>query len=160
MLGDSLYLENIQEYVHDEEKIVSELFFFVCKFAPYDVYPCPHVYESLHSVSVARGGHSHMCHISGCDRGHRRLLGVVTGSPKDFGVVTGSPKTFGLGPKVTEGFLVWSRGYEGFSALSHAVTEQCCAVLCKAESHIRVHRMVPQVPSSSAVHALSESILY
>ena len=26
MLGDSLYLENIQEYVHDEEKIVSELF--------------------------------------------------------------------------------------------------------------------------------------
>lgn len=27
MLGDSLYLENIQEYVHDEEKIVRELFF-------------------------------------------------------------------------------------------------------------------------------------
>ena len=73
-------------------------------------------------------------------------------------MVTGSPKTFGLGPKVTEGFSVRSRGYEDFPALSHGVTEQCCAEQSQRTSH--VHPMVPQVPSSSAAHALSEPILY
>ena len=81
-------------------------------------------------------------------RGHRRLLGVVTGSPKDFW----------CGHRVTEGFLVRSQGRENFSPLSHGVTEQCCAEQSRRTSH--VHPMVPQVPSSSAAHALSESILY
>ena len=71
-----------------------------------------------------------MRHINGCDRGHRwsrghqRLLGVVTGSPKDFWCGHGVTEDFWVG---SQGFLVRSRGYEDFSALSHGVTEQCCA---------------------------------
>ena len=53
-----------------------------------------------------------------------------------------------------------SRGHSVVTGLRRFFsTVACChgAVLCRAESH--VHRMVPQVPSSSAAHALSESIL-
>ena len=85
-----------------------------------------------------------MRHINGCDRGHS--------------VVTGSPKTFGCGHRVTEDFWVLSQGHDKFSALTHGVTEQCCAEQSQRTSH--VHPMVPQVPNSSAAHALSESILY
>ena len=93
------------------------------------VYPCPHVYESLHSISVARGGHSHMCHISGCNRGHRRLLGVVTGSPKDFW----------RGHRVTEDFWVGSQGHQrvfgvvtGLRRFFSTVACSHGAVLCSA----------------------------
>ena len=105
-----------------------------------------------------------MRHINGCDRGHSvitespKTLGVVTGSPKGLWCGYGSPKTFELGHRVTEGFLVWSRGHKNFSALLHGVTEQCCAEQSQRTSH--VYPMVLQVPSSSAAHALSESILY
>ena len=86
---------------------------------------------------MTRGSHSHMCymcHINGCDPGSQ------------------------CGHGVTEDFWVWSQGHENFSALSHGVTEQCCAEQSQRTLHI--HPMVPQVPSSSAAHALLESILY
>ena len=112
-------------------------------------------------------------------QGHQSIFGVVTGSPKYFWcghrvtkvflvwsqghqsifrVVTGSAKYFSCGHRVTKIFWVWSQLHENFSALLHGVTEQCCAEQSQRTSH--VHPMVPQVPSSSAAHALSESILY
>ena len=69
-------------------------------------------------------------------------------------MVTRSPKTFGLGPRVIEGFFgVVTRSRRLF----HGVTEQCCAERSQRTSH--VYPMVPQAPSSSAAHALSESML-
>ena len=69
-------------------------------------------------------------------RGHRRLLGAVTGSPKDFW----------CGHRVMFSTVAWGHG----------------AVLCRAKSKnfAHVHPMVPQVPTSSAAHALSVSIPY
>ena len=67
----------------------------------------------------------------------------------------GVTEDFRCSHKATEGFLVLSQGHESFPALSHGVTtgHEPCEVRL-------VHPIVPQVPSSSAVHALSESIVY
>ena len=82
-----------------------------------------------------------MRHINGCDW----CRSVVTGSPKDFWCDQGVTKDFWCGHGVTE----------DYSALSHGVMEQCCAE--QSQRTLRVHPMVPQVPSSLAAHALSES---
>ena len=61
---------------------------------------------------------------------------------------------FGWSHKATEGFLVLSQGHESFPALPHGVTtgHKPCELSL-------VHPMLPQVPSSSAVHALSECMV-
>ena len=63
-----------------------------------------------------------MCHTNGCDRGHS----VVTGSQCGHGVT----EDFWFGSQSHRrifGVVTGSRGHENFSALSHGVTEQCCA---------------------------------
>ena len=67
----------------------------------------------------------------------------------------GVTEDFGCSHKATVGYLVWSQGHKSFPALSHGVMtgHEPCEVR-------PVHPIMPQVPSSSAAHALSESIVY
>ena len=63
--------------------------------------------REMSGVPPTRGGHSHMRHINGCNRGHS----VVTGSPKTFGCGHRVTEGFWCGHRVTEHFWVWSRGH-------------------------------------------------